>query len=80
MGILEISFLLIKQAGPKVVLHLNRQLRRAAPSRWGGGLGNARVANGNLVPWHHSAGDNLRSTYASTISKTKMLVSLKHIA
>ena len=26
----------------------------------GGGLRNARVANGNLVPWHHSAGDNLR--------------------
>ena len=25
----------IEQGGPKVFLHLNRQLRRAAPSKWG---------------------------------------------
>ena len=41
-----------------------------APSRCGGGgLRNTRVANGNIVPWHHSAGDNLRSAYASTLSQ-----------
>ena len=44
------------------------------------GLRNARVANGNLMPWHDSEGDNLHSAYASTISNTKILFSLQHTA
>ena len=51
--------------------------------RWQGGAGglrNARAANRNLVPWHHSVGDNLCSAYVSTTSITKMLLSLQHTA
>ena len=43
-----------------------------------GRLRNAREADGILVPWHHSTGDNLHSAYGSTISITKIMLSLQH--
>ena len=44
------------------------------------GVMKCNVANGNLVPWHHSVRDNLHSAYVSTISITKILHSLQHTA
>jgi hypothetical protein len=71
------------QGGPKVFFTFETVAMTSSSVEVGGGgrgLRNARVANENLVPWHHSAGDNLGSAYASTIAITKILVSLQHTA